>query len=545
MPMQPYVTPSNQPVMQWRPVEVCLEGSVAREDPFAEIEVDVDFVSPSGETRRCPAFWDGGNVWKARFAPDSTGAWAWRSVCTDAADAGLNGIEGTVECVPNTGGTSTDRHGFLRARPGARYFSHADGTPFFWLGDTHWLMPDTERIDTCNHPGHGGAPCPYGGQFQHLAAARREQGFTVYQLYPEFARPHWWRGGVGPAAGGRLDPARFRDVFDFEMDHLASLGFVMAVGLGHFTNSVRAPEASLRRWARYVTARYGAYPVVWITCQEMNCPSDLGGTLSNDQSVWERVAVEIDRANVHRHPHSAHQWVVDPDVRPVWHAPWHTWFALQGGHRGSGFTPLSRYRAYRECAPVRPVLETEAMYEKVDCGGVADTADAVGSAWRAMLSGCSGYTYGAAGIWALKFDPSDDPWKDYNHEVSAWHEGLELSGARQLAVWRKFFEELPWTKVEPRFDDPEWCRWTDPEKCATATIGGNARYLVFFHADAGAVSPGELRGLREGCAYAAKWMRVSDGLVKDAGILRPAAGGVLAVPPPPGAGWLLDLARAD
>jgi hypothetical protein len=397
-------------------------------------------------------------------------------------------------------------------------------------------MPDTERIDECNHPAHGGGPCPFGGQFQHLASVRRDQGFTVYQLYPEPGRSHWW----SDAARTRIDPARFQSVFDPEMDHLAGLGFVMAVGLGHYTNSVRMPPEVLRRWARYVTARYGAHPVVWITCQEMNCPPGPGGGPCNEQSVWEAVAREIDRANGHRHPHSAHQWVVDPGVRPVWREAWHTWFALQGGHRGSGLAPLSRYRAYRACEPVRPVIETEAMYEKVDCGGIADAGDARRAAWRAFLAGCAGYTYGGAGIWALKWDEDDPAWKDYNHEVSAWHEGMDLPAAKQMRPLRDFFEAMDWTSLEPRFDDPAWSRFDEPEACVLSTADGNRRYLVYCH---GTTARGELRGLPPGAACSRRWIDPRTGAPFGAAVSCAASpGGVVPMPEKPDSqDWLFEL----
>ena len=94
-------------------------------------------------------------------------------------------------------------------------------------------------------------------------------------------------------------------------------------------------------------------------------------------------------------------------TRPLGHEPWHAWFALQGGHRGSGLTPQARYAGLLQLPAHQPVLETEAMYELVDCGGVADTDEARRSAWKALLCGCAGYTYGAAGMWALNGTRAD------------------------------------------------------------------------------------------------------------------------------------------
>lgn len=36
-------------------------------------------------------------------------------------------------------------HGNLKVSDNGRFLQHEDGTPFFWLGDTGWLLP--ERLD--------------------------------------------------------------------------------------------------------------------------------------------------------------------------------------------------------------------------------------------------------------------------------------------------------------------------------------------------------------------------------------------------------------
>ena len=43
-------------------------------------------------------------------------------------------------------------HGILRPSSGGRYLEHADGTPFYWLGDTHWSGFSTaERWNETNN----------------------------------------------------------------------------------------------------------------------------------------------------------------------------------------------------------------------------------------------------------------------------------------------------------------------------------------------------------------------------------------------------------
>jgi len=307
----PVGDPAAKDCAPWQVAEIVLTSAKDYANPYSNLDVTMTFTGPAGQTISRPAFWDGGQFWKVRFAPTAVGLWRWRSTASDPDNAGLHGRTGEMRCDPYAGDNPVYRRGFLRVSEDQRHFCHADGTSFFWLGDTHWQMPDTERIDACNHPDHGDGPCPYGGQFQHLVADRRARGFTVYQTYPSATSAHWW---TEPYSG--INPERFRAVFDVQMDHLAEQGLVIALGFGHFNNSTRIPEADLCRWARYLVARYGAHPVVWITCQEMNAPAELGGKEANRIAVWHAVAREIARCDGYGHPHSAHQWVLDVATNP-------------------------------------------------------------------------------------------------------------------------------------------------------------------------------------------------------------------------------------
>jgi len=515
-------TPAMAPI--WTVLEIPLTSSSSYANPYAEIEVDVMFTGPNGASITRPAFWDGNDVWKVRFAPTTVGTWRWNSVCSDAGNAGLHHQNGTLQGVANTDENPVSRHGFLKVSSSHRYFVHDDGTPFFWLGDTHWQMPDTERLDACNHPEHGASICSEGGQFQHLVANRKAHGFTVYQTYPSANSLHWW---TTPYSA--INPNRFRDIFDVQMNHLAEQGFVIALGCGHFNNSTRMHEADLRRFARYLVARYGAHPVVWITCQEMNAPAEMGGNEFNRMEVWMGVAREIARTDGYSHPHSAHQWVLDVATRPLGCEPWHHWFALQGGHRGSGLTKQACYAGYYNFRPTRPMIETEAMYELVDCGGVNTTDDARYSAWKAMLCGSAGYTYGGAGIWALKWNATDTNWKEYNHAIDSWYAGMAMPGVAQMTLLKQFFSALPWPELTPRFGDQAWAEWTDPERSVLATVG-NHLYLAYFY---GETSSGSLRGMDTQASYSAKWFDPRTGNLTIIAEAFRAPDGCWAVPPKP------------
>src|SRR4029078_10879940 len=117
---------------------------------------------------RVPAFWAGGKTWKVRYASPAVGTHQFRSDCSDARDMGLHGVTGTVQITPYTGKNPFYKHGPIRVAADHRYFEHADGTPFFWLGDTWWM-------GLC-HRMH------WPDDIKTLAADRKEKGFNGIQL---------------------------------------------------------------------------------------------------------------------------------------------------------------------------------------------------------------------------------------------------------------------------------------------------------------------------------------------------------------------------
>ncbi|MBL9204636.1 MAG: DUF4038 domain-containing protein [Opitutaceae bacterium] len=165
----PYVTAAN--------VRVVLDFTAAKAvaDPFNTLTVDALVTAPDGSTLRVPAFWAGGNRWKVRYASPLLGTHRYRTVCSDPADSGLNGITGTIEVTPYTGTVPAYLHGPLRVSANRRFLEHRDGTPFFWLGDTWWM-------GLCHR-------LKWPEDVKTLAANRKEKGFNVIQivagLYPD------------------------------------------------------------------------------------------------------------------------------------------------------------------------------------------------------------------------------------------------------------------------------------------------------------------------------------------------------------------------
>src|SRR5579864_9401593 len=100
---------------------------------------------------RIGGFWDGGTTWRVRFAPDEIGHWTFATLCSDAANGGLQAQVGEFECGVPEGKTPFAQHGPLRLSANRRYFVHADGTPFFFLSDTAWNGPLRATPDEWDH----------------------------------------------------------------------------------------------------------------------------------------------------------------------------------------------------------------------------------------------------------------------------------------------------------------------------------------------------------------------------------------------------------
>src|SRR5262245_20637792 len=97
----------------WREVELTLTAAHEYRNPYADVELWVELAHSSGVTMRRPAFWDGGRVWRVRFAsPLAEGHWVWRSF-SSIEDTGLAGQTGQFVCAAAPpGGTRFERHGF-------------------------------------------------------------------------------------------------------------------------------------------------------------------------------------------------------------------------------------------------------------------------------------------------------------------------------------------------------------------------------------------------------------------------------------------------
>ena len=130
----------------WEKQEITLTAASTYSNPYTEVTVWVDLTGPNFK-KRVYGFWDGGQTFRVRVAGDAAGyvevAQRIQSARSRARpeDRGFHRIAWTeAEKQQNP-----LRRGLLRSTANQHALEHADGTPFFAIGDT-WYAAGTNRF---------------------------------------------------------------------------------------------------------------------------------------------------------------------------------------------------------------------------------------------------------------------------------------------------------------------------------------------------------------------------------------------------------------
>ena len=158
----------------------------------------------------------------------------------------------------------------IRVSANGRYFVKADGTPFFWLGDTAWCI--------FNHPSPDDVDL--------YLDDRKAKGFTVIQGcvavwdYRNRANPDGQLPFVNGDPGS-VNEAYFKNV-DSIIDKAAERGLYMAV-LPFWTKNTRSGPAAdpekMKSYCRFLAKRYAGRNVFWVL------GGDTSGTVSSPSST--------------------------------------------------------------------------------------------------------------------------------------------------------------------------------------------------------------------------------------------------------------------
>lgn len=493
--------------------------------PFDDVNVDVTFTGPDGTTMVVPAFWDGGDTWKVRFAPNRLGTWTYTTTSSNPADLGLHQRTGSIDCVPYTGSLEIYERGFVRTEPGKRYFVYDDGTPFFYIGDTHWSMPQE----------------PYEEMFTPLVDDRVAKGFTVYQSEP-------LGSGYNLADGvDESDVARFKNL-DARFEYIADAGLVHANSqlffANEFRNAAAYPEEYQQKLTRYWVARYAAFPALWTTAQESD--KNLYGTYDSATNPWKTIFNALHHYDPYQHPLTVHQEntsTVRASDSVFKDLPGYSWFGAQWAPRKNGQLDFGVAKDYWENSEARPAINYEGHYENL----WTDAFGARMQGWTAYLNGMYGHGYGAQDIWLYNttYDEAQDS-NIFGINISTemksvtWQTSMDFATSTHLGTYAKdFFTSIEWWRLIPRFDDSAWFA-NDGSWYSVASVD-NDTYAAYFYNPS--TSTGTL-GNMDDAPYLASWFDPRTGERTDLGTVTP-SGGRWTIPPKPDAGdWALVVTRA-
>ncbi len=414
--------------------------------------VTVRFVGVEGQAKgkenTIAGFWDGGETWKARFAPPAPGTWTFE---THSDDPGLNGVMGQFTCTAWTEAekqANPARRGFVRVHTednrAGRYFEYTDGTPFLWIGDTWWNW--TQRgihFET----------------FKNLVDDRVAKGFNVGQLF--FAANGWGR------SSSLLD--RNYDEPDIEQIQFVEKCIAYANERGMTVwihpwwsrqrlNETAGPE-KIRRWWRYVVHRLGAYNVIWTLAGEynMNNYGGLGLDFWKDLGAMVEVEDPFDHI-IGTHPTppawgggaEAPQWST---AEVLHNEPWLDFNQSQTAHARwrNEYAPTVVAQAYAKM-PSKPIVITEPWYEFALNAPAAKEIRFC--AWSSIMNGAAGHTYGGGHVW-LGYLPDvsrqrhDDGGTSWPIDPDFQANTLDYPGARGMAHMARILRSLDWWRLEP------------------------------------------------------------------------------------------------
>ena len=438
-------------IEKWCAGEIFFFANDFYKDPFMEVDLSVTFTHESGKTLIRPAFWCGENKWCVRFAPTETGKWTYLSSSSNRGDNGLHNIKGEITCVEYEGDLEIYKRGFIKVSENNRYFTYNDGTPFYYLGDTHWLMHG-EPLEKSNIEG-------IDSTFKFMVDYRISQGITVYQSQP--------LGLIFKGVFGENELKIF-DSFDKKFQYIAKKGLLHANSQITFATKIvddgYTPEF-LIKMAKMWVARFGAYPVLWTIAQEVD-PNHYGKV---DDAKWRIVAETLYLNDCYKHPltgHMCNSSACNTKTTTFGDKYYHSWFGMQPGYNAEHFEDFYNYKI------TKPLVIYETGYENL----WTDKHTAYYYAYYAYFAGACGYGYGAHGVWYFNLDTSK--WMDYGGYMH-WFEGLKQEGAKKLHIAKNFFSNFDWWNIVPHYHNKEY--WSAPiNESVYATLHDHTHF-IFEH----------------------------------------------------------------
>jgi hypothetical protein len=586
------------PAHVWEKQEVSLTASRDFANPYTDATVWVDLTGPNFQ-KRVYGFWDGGRTFRVRIAATAPGTWRWRSGSLPR-DPGLDGKTGEFTATAWSAEELQQnplRHGFLRATANQHALEHADGTPYFALGDTWWAT-GTNRYRWYDSD----EPRPLGptAGFKDYVRYRKQQGFNWINMIAAFPnwmtdgkpwnmvinvperltlRSAWVEFGTGSAKnmdneGGRpflfpgkvpgyedmfpdvdrINPQYFRFI-DRKIDYLNEQGFVPFIEVSRRDASMcwqrfyQWPE-SYARFIQYIWSRYQANNTV-LSPVHLDVISE---TIGPDEFL-KAIKLVMDRygpppfgtlISANANPSTLENWGDDSPITL---------------HQTGNMREHNNYwyltEIYRQLHP-RPALNGEPYYAGYHdarslgggrgyqygaLGGTEQDDQFVRSGmYGSLLSGgFAGHVYGAEGIWGADIEDAA-PTKMW--DAFQWRSASQMQYLRAfaLSIGKRYQELAPDADLVSPNKTPVlrgYEGWAYSARTPDKSI-----FLAYFEKGC---PRSQIRGAKLNAPYRAEWFDPRTGSWQNVGdgTLKSSVIGILTLPDfPSDADWGLRLVAA-
>lgn len=341
------------------------------------------------------------------------------------------------------------KHGPLQVSANSLYLQHADGTPFFWLGDTSWLLPErTSReeaayyLERCRKAGF------------NVVQVQTINGVPAYNHYGQSSHPFGYDFDRLQEQEGTYG---YWDHMDYIIDTAARNGIYIGMVCiwGGLVKSGLMNEEQAVAYGRFLAKRYKDRPnVIWII------GGDVQGSIQT--AVWDTLArtiKQIDPAHLMTyHPrgrYTSAAWFADRE--------WLDFHMFQSGHRSYGqhmnnvdypITPGTEEDNWMYVdstwarRPIKPVIDGEPSYEDIPRGlhdpneAHWQAADVRRYAYWAVFGGCFGHTYGHNAI--MQFvTPGVGGAYFADGTVKPWYKAQDDPGYNQMRHLKHLMLALP------------------------------------------------------------------------------------------------------
>lgn len=349
--------------------------------------------------------------------------------------------------------TETTRIKVLKVSENRRYLVDENGKPFFWLGDTGWLLFSKLNRDEVD---------------QYLTD-RSHKGFNVIQVMVLHSLNATNVYGDSALIGKNVATPLVTDGNDFndslQYDFWDNVDYVVeqAAGKGIYLGMVPVWGSNVKsgdvtkddatQYAEWLANRYkNNCNIIWLN------GGDVEG--SDSTNIWNAIGSTINKVDTN------HLITFHPFGRTsssIWfhNQSWLDFNMFQSGHRrydqddtewGFGQDNWKYVNHDYALLPVKPTIDGEPSYEGIP-QGLHDTTQSYWTdndirryAYWSVFAGAFGFTYGANSV--MQFykptdkNPSFGP-KEY------WTEGIKLPGSEQmqylkeLILSRSFIERIP------------------------------------------------------------------------------------------------------